>query len=62
MPRPGPRRPQVAVRLSADGIDALDALAADAGVNRSEMVRCLLAAAVRDATIRRAVTRRDCDG
>lgn len=39
MPRPGPRRQQVAVRLSAEQIAALDAEAERQGVDRSEVVR-----------------------
>lgn len=43
MPRPGPRRPYVALRLSQDGLDWIDAEAARRGVNRSEMMRLMLA-------------------
>jgi metal-responsive CopG/Arc/MetJ family transcriptional regulator len=43
MPRPGPRRPMVAVRLSPDVLARVDAAAAVAGVNRSEMIRRLIA-------------------
>lgn len=50
MPRTGPRRPQLAIRLSAEAITALDQLAVDEGKlkpngdpNRSEMARLLLA-------------------
>lgn len=46
MPRSGPRRPLVAVRLSAEGIAYIDKLAKSEGVNRSEMIRILLAEAV----------------
>jgi len=46
MPRPGPRRPLVAIRLSAEGIAHIDGLAAKAGVTRSEMIRTLLTEAV----------------
>jgi len=46
MPRPGPRRPIVAVRLSEQGIAAVDKLAETEGVNRSEMIRRLLSEAV----------------
>jgi hypothetical protein len=53
MPWPGPRRIAVAVRLRADGIAAVDALALRRGLtirngepNRSEMVRRLLAEAL----------------
>ncbi len=50
----GPRRPQVAVRLSTEGVAHLDYLARARGLvkpngdpNRSEMIRVLLAYAVR---------------
>ena len=43
MPRPGPRRPLVAIRLSKQGIDHIDQRAAEQGVNRSEMIRRMLA-------------------
>lgn len=43
MPRPGPRRPLVAIRLSDHGIQNIDHLAAKRGVNRSEMIRTMLA-------------------
>lgn len=43
MPRPGPRRPLVAVRLSTSGIEYIDKRAAEEGVNRSEMIRRMLA-------------------
>jgi metal-responsive CopG/Arc/MetJ family transcriptional regulator len=46
MPRPGPRRPLVALRLSDQGIEWLDQRAEDEGVNRSEMIRIALAYAV----------------
>lgn len=39
MPRTGPRRPLVAVRLDQADVDALDALAADAQVGRSDVIR-----------------------
>jgi Arc/MetJ-type ribon-helix-helix transcriptional regulator len=39
MPRPGPRRPIVCVRLSDQQIAAIDQLADEAGVNRSEIIR-----------------------
>jgi predicted transcriptional regulator len=39
MPRPGPRRRQVAVRLSAEQVAALDAEAERQDVDRSEVVR-----------------------
>lgn len=47
MPRPGPRRPIVNVRISQAGIDRVDGLAKEADVNRSEMIRRLLAYGVR---------------
>lgn len=56
MPRPGPRRPNTAVRISADGVRRVDELAEQAGVNRSEMIRRLLAAAAADPRIVRQVT------
>lgn len=56
-PRPGPRRPQVAIRISEAGIEAIDDLATQAGVTRSEMARRLLSAAVKDPAIRKAVTK-----
>jgi hypothetical protein len=49
MPRPGPRRPLVALRLSEQGIEWLDQRARDEGLtqgdepNRSEMIRLALA-------------------
>lgn len=43
MPRPGPRRPLVALRLAASGLQAIDQCAAEAGVTRSEMMRRMLA-------------------
>lgn len=42
MPRTGPRRPIVAIRLSEAGRTRIDTLAAERGVNRSEMARLLL--------------------
>jgi hypothetical protein len=54
MPRPGPRRPVVALRLSAQGVAHIDDLARAAGLmvnvrgkdgaqpNRSEMARIML--------------------
>jgi hypothetical protein len=44
MPRPGPRRPLVALRLSNDEIAGIDAIAAEDGVSRSEAIRRLLSA------------------
>lgn len=46
MPRSGPRRVIVGVRLKADAIAYIDTLAEAQGVNRSEMIRLLLAEAV----------------
>lgn len=53
MPRTGPRRPTVTIRLSAEGIAAIDRLALAEGLtirdgepNRSEMIRRLLSEAV----------------
>lgn len=42
-PRPGPRRPAIAVRLSAAGLAHVDQLAKTSGVTRSEMIRRMLA-------------------
>lgn len=46
MPRTGPRRVIVGVRLKAEAIAYIDELAKAEKVNRSEMVRRLLAEAV----------------
>jgi hypothetical protein len=47
MPRPGPRRPLVGVRLNAEGLAYIDLLAEqETDGNRSEMVRILLGEAV----------------
>lgn len=50
MPRPGPRRPLVAIRMSEPGIAHIDRRALDEGLtirdgepNRSEMMRLMLA-------------------
>lgn len=50
MPRPGPRRPNVNVRIGEDGIAHLDQRARDEGLvkddgaaNRSEIIRLMLA-------------------
>jgi hypothetical protein len=43
MPRPGPRRPLVALKLSEEGIAWIDTLAAERGMNRSEALRLCLA-------------------
>lgn len=42
MPRPGPRRPPTVVRLSTEGLTLIDRLAAETGMNRSEMIRRML--------------------
>ena len=39
MPRPGPRRPQVAVRLDTGTLAKLDALAQHWDVTRSDIIR-----------------------
>lgn len=49
MPRPGPRRPILAVRADQLLIDDLDALAAERGLERSEYVRRVLTAHVKRA-------------
>ena len=55
MPRPGPRREAVAVRMSDTGRERLDTLAAEWGVSRSEVVRRVLAHGLSDeALLRRA--------
>lgn len=43
MPRPGPRRPILGIRVSDAGIEAIDKRAEEAGVKRSEMARWMLA-------------------
>lgn len=43
MPRPGPRRPLIAIRISEEGRAHIDKRAAEEGINRSEMIRRLLA-------------------
>lgn len=43
MPRPGPRRPLVAVRISDEGIAEIDELAGARGVKRSEQIRLMIA-------------------
>ena len=43
MPRPGPRRPLVAIKLSEQGIARIDDRAVKAGRNRSEQIRVMLA-------------------
>lgn len=46
MPRPGPRRVMIGVKLYPEAIAYIDKLAEAEGVTRSEMVRRLLAEAV----------------
>lgn len=43
MPRPGPARPVVVVRISQAGIDKLDQIAAETGTTRSTVIREALA-------------------
>jgi metal-responsive CopG/Arc/MetJ family transcriptional regulator len=50
MPRPGPPRQPVQVRLTAELIAAIDRLAEQRGVTRSEMIRGII-----DAYVNRAV-------
>ena len=64
MPRPGPRRPSVTIRLSDSGLAVIDRLAVADGLtirngepNRSAMIRKLLAEAC-DARARVAVRKR----
>lgn len=45
-PRPGPARPTVTFRISGAGIAAIEARAGAEDVDRSEMIRRLLAYAV----------------
>lgn len=42
MPRTGPRRPYVPVRLDPEQLERIDALAAEHDLNRSEVVRKLI--------------------
>ena len=46
-PRPGPRRPSVTIRLTESGRQLIDAMAKLEEVTRSEMIRALLAEAVK---------------
>ncbi|MFC6853898.1 ribbon-helix-helix domain-containing protein [Aquipuribacter hungaricus] len=46
MPRPGPRRPIVTVRVDQEDLTEVDRLATAEGVGRSEMVRRLLVEAM----------------
>ncbi len=43
MPRPGPRRPLVALRLAEDEIARVDEVAQQLEVNRSEAIRRMIA-------------------
>lgn len=43
MPRKGPRRPMVSIRLSPDGLAYIDDRAKTETVNRSELIRRMLA-------------------
>ncbi len=54
MPRPGPRKPQVAVRLSQHGLDYLAERAAEEGLTRSDLLRAL----IKEATAARIQSRR----
>lgn len=61
----GPRRQVMPVRVGEPGLAAIDQLATSAGLfkagkpNRSEMARRLLAAAVTDPKIRKAVVTKE---
>lgn len=62
MPRPGPRRPSVSIRMSEAGRQALDDLAVKIGLvnakgqpNRSELARRVLRVGLTDPTISRKV-------
>lgn len=46
-PRPGPARPTITFRIRPSAIKAIEAIAAAEQVDRSEMIRRLLAYAVR---------------
>lgn len=58
MPRTGPRRPIVGVRMSDTGIEALDAIAAETATKRSDVIRALLAEALQAPAVVRAAKRR----
>ncbi len=49
MPRPGPRRPALGVKISADTIKAIDATALALGITRSDWVRAVLDSALVEA-------------
>lgn len=42
MPRPGPRRPLMSLRVDAETLTTLDDLAARLGVTRSDLVRRMI--------------------
>lgn len=42
MPRPGPRKPSVTLRMAKSGLDYLDAVAAEHGTTRTEVVAAML--------------------
>ena len=46
MSRPGPRRPQVAFRISLEERASVDRWAQVAGINRSDMLRLMIAYAL----------------
>ena len=46
MPRTGPRRPSVTIRISQQGVDFLDHWAERQDLSRSELVRRILASAI----------------
>jgi hypothetical protein len=46
MPRPGPRRAIVGIRLKPEAITYIDTLAQQAGVTRSDMIRTLISEAL----------------
>ena len=46
MPRTGPRRPSVTLRISEAGVAYLDAWAQRESIKRSELMRRILAAAI----------------
>ena len=50
MPRPGPRRPALAVRIDADELATLDRQAAAIGITRSELARRILSYALQPPT------------
>lgn len=42
MPRPGPRKPSVTLRMAQSGLDYLDLVAAEDGCTRSDVVTAML--------------------